>query len=212
MIRVLLVDDHELVRTAFKLMLNDAQDFEIIGEAENGEDAIRLTRELSPDVIIMDLNMPGIGGFEAIARLLRSNPLTKILIVSARVDGLIPARLIEMGVAGYLSKQASAEQMLVAIRTVYEGGRYIDATMAENIAMFHIAPAENASPFAHLSERELQVLLMVADGMETDEIADKLCLSKKTINGYQCNLLKKLKAKTDVEAVRIAIEHGMVEI
>ena len=212
MIRVLLVDDHELVRTAIKLMLNDAQDFEVIGESENGEDAIRLARELSPDVIIMDLNMPGIGGFEAIVRLLRSNASTKILIISARADGLVPARLIEMGVAGYLSKQASTEQMLLAVRTVYGGDRYIDITMAESIAMFHIAPRENASPFAQLSERELQVLLMVASGMETTEIAEKLYLSKKTINGYQCNLLKKLGARTEVEAVRIAIEHGLVEI
>ncbi len=212
MIQVLLVDDHELVRAAIKSMLSNLPDITVIGEAGNGEDAIRLTRELGPDIVLMDLNMPGIGGFEAIMRLLRTNSVTKILIVSAHADGFVPARLIELGVAGYLSKQASEGELIQAIRAVYAGERYIDSSMAENIAMFHIASQDNVSPFANLSERELQVLLMVGNGMDTTEIAEKLYLSKKTINGYQCNVLKKLGVKSDVEAVRLAMDHGLVEV
>ncbi len=210
MIRILLVDDHELVRSSLKLMLNDTDTLQVIGEAESGEDAIRAARELNPDIILIDLNMPGMGGFEAIARLLRHKPALKILILSAYTSGLVPARLLDMGAAGYLSKRASREEMLQAIQAVYAGSRYIDPAMAEVIASFHMAAQNNPSPLLQLNERELQILLLIVSGMKRGDIAKSLYLSKKTISGYIANVLKKLGVKTDAEAVRMVIESGLI--
>jgi two-component system invasion response regulator UvrY len=126
MIRVLLVDDHELVRTGIKFLLNDADNIEVIGEAKNGEEAIRAAREWVPDIVLMDLKMPGMGGFEAVMRLLRSKPAPKILIISAYTGGLVPTRLLGLGVSGYLSKQSNWDEMIRAIQAVHARERYID--------------------------------------------------------------------------------------
>lgn len=212
MIKVLLVDDHELVRTSIKLLLSDVENIVVTGEAKNGEDAIRLARELDPDIILMDLNMPGMGGFAAIMRLLHNKPMPKILVLSAYTNGLVPARLLNLGVAGYLSKHAKREELIQAIQAVYEGDRYVDASMADTIASFHIASKNDLSPVAQLTDRELQMLIMIANGMNRDDIAKSLYLSKKTSNGYIASALKKLGAKTDAEAIRIAIQSGLVKI
>jgi two-component system, NarL family, invasion response regulator UvrY len=211
-IRVLLVDDHELVRTSIKLLLSDVENIVVIGEAKNGEDAIRSAKELDPDVILMDLNMPGMGGFEAIMRLLHNKPAPKILILSAYTSGLVPARLLNLGATGYLSKHAKREEMIQAIQTVSAGNRYVDPSMADIIASFHTAPKNNPSPVMQFSDRELQVLIMIASCIERDDIAKSLYLSKKTINGYIASAFKKLGAKTDAEAIRIAIQKGLINI
>ncbi|HVV68123.1 MAG TPA: response regulator [Gammaproteobacteria bacterium] len=213
MIRILLVDDHEVVRTGIKMLLMDVLDIEIVGEAGNGEEAIRLARELVPDIILMDVNMPGIGGLEATIRLLRNEPTAKILIISAHTDDFLPARLLSLGAVGYLSKSASRDQMIEAINTIYAGNRYVDPIMMDNIVIPRLKVKDNkAIPLAKLSERELQILLMVARGMDVNEIAKKLFLSNKTVNGYRSTILKKLRVKTDVEATRIAIEYGLIDV
>ncbi|HVV69639.1 MAG TPA: response regulator [Patescibacteria group bacterium] len=212
MIKVLLVDDHELVRTSIKLLLGDVENIVVTGEAKSGEDAIRLVRELDPDVILMDLNMPGMGGFEAVMRLLRNKPTPKILILSAYTTGLVPARLLNLGVTGYLSKHAKREDMIHAIQTVYSGNRYIDPLIADSIASFHATSKNNLSSVVQLTDRELQMLILIANGMDRTDIAKSLYLSKKTTNGYISGALKKLGAKTDAEAIRIAIQSGLVKI
>ena len=212
MIQVLLVDDHELVRTGIKLMLQDTADIKVIAEVASGEEAVRMAREIKPDVILMDVNMPGIGGLEATIRLLRAEPLIKVLILSTHTDEVLPSRLISLGAAGYLSKNTTREELITAIQTVNAGQFYVDPTMMDLIVMPRFNPKESTTPIAELSERELQVLLMVARGMEVNEIAEKLFLSAKTINGYRTNILKKLGVKTDVEAARIAIKHGLIDV
>lgn len=211
MTRILLVDDHELVRTGIKLMLNGAEGIEIVGEASSGEEAVNMAKELKPDIVLMDINMPGIGGMEATMRLIR-DPSIKILIISTHTEEFLPSRLINLGAAGYLTKRASREDLIRAITSIQEGERYVDPAMLDQIVLPRFVSREMVSPFAQLSERELQILLMVARGIETEEIAKKLFLSTKTINGYRSNILKKLGVKTDVEATRIAIQHGLIDV
>ncbi|HVV68566.1 MAG TPA: response regulator [Gammaproteobacteria bacterium] len=210
MIRVLLVDDHDIVRAAIKSLLKDAKDINVVGESSNGEDAIRVTREVMPDVVIMDLNMPGMGGFEAVMRLLQIKPAPKILVLSTYTSGLVPARLLDLGASGYLSKRANREEMICAIQAVNAGKRYIDQSMEKAIASLHIGLQNNPHPMMQLSERELQVLIMIAHSVKRHEIAKNLYLSKKTIDGYVSKALKKLNANTEAEAVRIAIESGLI--
>ncbi|HVV68184.1 MAG TPA: response regulator [Gammaproteobacteria bacterium] len=212
MIKVLLVDDHELVRTGVRFLLKDAENIEVVGEAKSGEEAIQVAREFLPDVVLMDLNMPGMGGFEAIMRLLRSKPAPKILILSAYTSGLVPLRLLNLGASGYLSKHSNREEMIQAIQTVNAGERYIDLSMVETIASVHVALQNNPPPVGRLAERELQILIMMANGMKRNDIAKSLYLSKKTISGYLVSALKKLGASTEAEAVRLVIESGLVDI
>ncbi len=207
---ILLVDDHALVRTGIRLLLADMKNLEIVGEAANGEDAVHLARELKPDIVLMDINMPGIGGMEATMRLLRNDPDIKILVTTTHLDKYVPSRLIGLGALGFLTKNANQEQLLLAIKSLQEGTRYIDPVMLDQILLPRFSPTK-ISPFAQLSERELQILLMVARGIDTEDIAKKLFLSTKTINGYRSNILKKLEVKTDVEATRMAIKYGLVD-
>lgn len=152
------------------------------------------------------------GGFEAVMRLLRIKPTPNVLVLSTYASGLVPARLLNLGVSGYLSKRASREEMICAIQTVSTGKRYLDPSMEKAITALHIGLQNNSHPIMQLSERQLQVLIMIIHGMNRNEIAKNLFLSKKTINGYVNEALKKLKASTEAEAVRIAIESGLIDI
>ncbi len=208
-ITVLLVDDHDLVRTGLKKILADIPSVKVIGEADCGEDALKLAKELHPDVIIMDVKMPGIGGLEATRKLQRFNPDIKVLIVTVCDDSLFPARMLQAGAAGYLTKGASTEEMVQAIKAVYVGQRYISPDIARQIALKNITDNEK-SPFDALSERELQVTLMIINGQKAQDISDKLFLSPKTINSYRYRIFEKLRVKNDVELTLLAIRHGLV--
>ncbi len=210
MINVLLVDDHDLVRTGIKRMLDDISGIKVVGEARTGEDAIKLGRKLKPQVVLMDVKMPGIGGFEATRKLLRSDPDIKVLIVTICNNDLYPARLLQVGASGYLTKGASMEEMVQAIRAVNSGQRYISPEIASRLALKHVNDGDE-SPFEALSERELQVMLMITMGMKVQDIAEKLCLSPKTVNSYRYRIFEKLKVKNDVELTLLAIRHGLIE-
>lgn len=212
MIRVMLVDDHEIVRTGLKLLLQDATNIEIIAEASSGEEAIRLAKQLKPHVILMDINMPGIGGFEATIRLLRAEPKSRILIISSQMDEVLPTRIINVGASGYVNKKANEQEMINAIYAVAEGKRYFDAVMADQLLLQKIDPNTKSKNLFDLTERELQILLMVSRGISVDDIAKKLFLSNKTVNGYRGAIFKKLGVKTDVEATRFAITHGLIDV
>lgn len=221
MVRVLLVDDHEIIRTGMKLMLRDAENIEVVGEASNGEEGIRLTRELTPDIVIMDINMPGIGGLEAIIRISRNTPPPKIIVVSSYTNDIIPSRLISIGVSGYLTKQADKSILLTSIEKVLAGGRYIEPTIMDKVVITeegeepdpdNILEVREDQMFGLLNERELQVLLMVARGMEASEISKKLYITNKTVNGYRNAIIKKFGVKTDVEAAKIAIDRGLIDV
>lgn len=205
-----MVDDHDLVRTGMKKMLDDVPGLKVVGEARTGEDAVKLGRKLKPDVVLMDVKMPGIGGYEATRKLLRADPDIKVLIVTICNNDLYPARLLQVGAAGYLTKGATMEEMVQAVRAVHAGQRYISPEIASRLAFKHVSDT-NESPFDTLSERELQVLLMITMGMKVQDIAEKLCLSPKTVNSYRYRIFDKLKVKNDVELTLLAIRHGLLD-
>lgn len=206
----MLVDDHDLVRTGIRRMLDDISGIKVIAEARSGEEAVNLGRKLKPQVVLMDVKMPGIGGFEATRKLLRFDPDMKVLIVTICNNDLYPARLLQVGASGYLTKGATMEEMVQAIRAVHSGQRYISPEIASRLAFKHVSDTEE-SPFETLSERELQVMFMVTMGMKVQEIADRLHLSSKTVNSYRYRIFEKLKVKNDVELTLLAIRHGLVE-
>ncbi len=211
MIRVLVVDDHDLVRTGISRMLADISGLQVIGQADSGEDAIRKARELKPDVVLMDVKMPGIGGLEATRKLLRSYPDLKVIAVTICEEDPFPTRLLQAGAAGYLTKGAALEEMVQAIRMVFGGQRYISPQIAQQLALKSFQPQLSESPFDLLSEREIQIALMIANCQKVQSISDKLCLPPKTVNTYRYRIFEKLSITSDVELALLAVRHGMVD-
>ncbi|MBA1263074.1 response regulator transcription factor GacA [Stutzerimonas sp. NM35] len=211
MIRVLVVDDHDLVRTGISRMLADIDGLQVIGQADSGEAAIRKSRELKPDVVLMDIKMPGIGGLEATRKLLRSHPDIKVIAVTICEEDPFPTRLLQAGAAGYLTKGAALEEMIQAIRMVFAGQRYISPQIAQQLALKSFQPKLNGSPFDLLSEREIQIALMISNCQKVQAISDKLCLSPKTVNTYRYRIYEKLSITSDVELALLAVRHGMVD-
>lgn len=210
MITVLLVDDHDLVRAGIKKILDDVSGMKVVGEAATGEEAVKIARKLHPNVVLMDIKMPGIGGFEATRKLVRMDADIKVLVLTICDNDLYPARLLQAGAMGYLTKGASMDEMVRAIRTVYAGQRYISNDIANRLAFRHVTNNEK-SPFELLSERELQVMMMITRGTNVQFVADSLHLSAKTINSYRYRIFSKLKVKNDVELTLLALRYGIVE-
>ena len=210
MIKVLLTDDHALVRTGIRRLLEDSKQVVIVGEADCGEDGVKLAQELEPDVILMDVSMPGIGGVEACRRILQRNPRQKIIVLTVHGEQTFPKRMLEIGAKGYLTKECGVEEMLEAIRQVNNGGAYIAPSIAQQLAL-SLLPGNEHNPIDLLSRREFQVMLMISHGLTNAQISDKLCLSPKTISTYRLRLLEKLGAHNEVDLIKIAVEQGMVE-
>jgi len=207
-IKVLVVDDHELVRTGIEVLLNSFDDILVTAVCGSGEDAVKLVEEQSPDVVLMDINMPGIGGVEACRRILKEQPDTKIIVVSVYDDGPLPQQLLKLGVKGFVSKGASVNEMVDAIRTVMHGKRFLSSDIAENLAFQGLDGAE--TPFAKLSQRESEVSNLILQGKSIQEMADMLKLSDKTINTYRYRLYEKLNVKNDVELTRLALKYNQI--
>jgi two-component system invasion response regulator UvrY len=210
MISVLLTDDHVLVRTGIRRLLEDSKQIKIVGEADCGEDSITLAQQLKPDVILMDVNMPGIGGVEACRRILQRDPEQKIIVLTIHNEQTFPKRMLEIGARGYLTKECGVDEMLLAIRQVNDGGAYIAPSIAQQLAL-SLLPGNEDNPIDRLSRREFQVMLMISHGLTNAAISDKLCLSPKTISTYRLRLLEKLGAQNEVDLLKIAVEQGMVE-
>ena len=210
MISVLLTDDHALVRSGIRRLLEDSGRVEIIGEAESGEEGVRLAQQLKPDVILMDVSMPGIGGVEACRRILQRRPEQKIIVLTIHDEQTFPKRMLEIGARGYLTKECGVDEMLGAIDQVNRGGAYIAPSIAQQLAL-SLLPGNEANPIDRLSRREFQVMLMISHGLTNAEISDKLCLSPKTVSTYRLRLLEKLGAQNEVDLIKIAVEQGMVE-
>lgn len=210
MITVLVADDHAMVRTGIVRMLDDAPDISVIGQACSGEDAISQCRELQPAVVLMDVRMPGIGGLEATRKLCQVAPNSKIVAVSAYDQEPMPSRLIKAGAAGYVSKEASEDEILTAIRQVANGRRYLSPVVAQAMALrpFEV---EGATPFDSLSDREMQICLMIASCHKVQDIADHLHISAKTVNSYRYRMFEKLGINGDVELTHLAIRHGLID-
>ncbi|WP_026960580.1 MULTISPECIES: UvrY/SirA/GacA family response regulator transcription factor [Aliagarivorans] len=210
MINVFLVDDHELVRKGIRRILEDVRGFKVIGEAQSGEEAVQWCRQNQASVILMDMNMPGIGGVEATRKILRYNPDAKIIVLTVHTENPFPAKVMQAGACGYLTKSAAPEEMLNAIRAVNAGQRYLSPEIAQQMALSQFSsPGEN--PFDALSERELQIMLMITRGEKVNDISEQLSLSPKTVNSYRYRLFEKLSIKGDVELTHLAIRHGMID-
>ncbi|MGR9046169.1 MAG: response regulator [Gammaproteobacteria bacterium] len=209
MIKVLLVDDHEIVRSGVEALLNKAKDIKVIAVAKTGEDSVEAVAQHQPDVVVMDINMPGIGGVEACRRILNDNPDIKIIALSVCNDGPIPLQLLRMGAMGFISKGSPVEEMVTAIRRVMTGQRYLCAEVANNIAFLGLPGHE--SPFSKLSQREAEVVSLILQGKTIKEMSEMLALSDKTINTYRYRLYEKLKVKNDVELTRLAIKFEYID-
>ncbi|WP_182406776.1 response regulator [Psychrobacter sp. GP33] len=209
MIRVLVVDDHDLVRMGISRMLSDSTDIEVVGEADSGDMAIKLAKQLNPDVVLLDVNMPNIGGLEATKRLIQLDMNIKILAVSSMVTQPYPSMLLKAGVNGYITKGTPLDEMIRAIKKLYQGGRYFSHDIAEQLA--EVLLSDNASsPFDLLSDREKQVAMMVVNCQSPQQIADQLFVSVKTINTYRYRIYEKVGVDSDVKLTHMAIRHGLI--
>ena len=213
MTRILVADDHELVRMGLMRMLVDVDGFQVVGEAQTGEEAVKLARELKPHVVLMDVKMPGIGGIEATKKILHACEKTKVIAVTALSDDLFPERLMKAGASGYVTKDAGFDEIESAIRTVLSGGLYMSPSIAQQLALrnFNGVKADQ-SPFEILSERELQTAIMVANGSKVNEIADSFCVSPKTVNSYRYRIFEKLSINSDVELALLAVKHKILDL
>lgn len=210
-IRILLVDNQALVRSGLRRLLDDVEGLTVVAEAASGEETVELARELQPDVVLMDAQIPGIGALEATRRIARSDLATGIVVVTLQVDDPIQSQFLEAGAAGYLTKHCSVEEIADAVRVVAHGERYISADIARQMAL-SMLPGNEQSPFDRLSQREVQVMMMVAQGQGVHDISERLCLSSKTVSTYRYRLFDKLGVENDVELTRLAIRHGIVGI
>lgn len=210
MIKVLIVDDHALVRMGIRRLLDDLPDMEVVADAESGEQALALVKTHKPDVVLLDMKMPGIDGWEVTRRLKKSNPQVKVIAVTAMCTEPLPTRVLQLGAMGYLTKESGAEEMAAAIRKVAKGEKYLSAEIAQKMAINSLEAVQD-SPFDLLSEREMQVMLMITSGMTVQDIADRLFLSSKTINGYRYRMFEKLAIKNDVELTFLAMKHRVIE-
>ncbi|GGY66902.1 UvrY/SirA/GacA family response regulator transcription factor [Marinobacter zhanjiangensis] len=214
MISVLVVDDHELVRSGITRMLADNPDIEVLGEASSGEEAIESVRNRRPDIVLMDIRMPGIGGLEATRKILRLDDSIRVIVVTACADDPYPTRVMQAGATAYITKGADIDEMVRAIRKAHSGQRYISPEIAQKMALKQLggdADDQDESLFDRLSERELQIAMMVVDCQKVQDISDKLCLSPKTVNSYRYRIFEKLEISSDVELALMAVRFGLLD-
>lgn len=210
MIRVLLVDDHAVVRMGFRLLLQSDVDIAVVGEADSGEAACQTYPELAPDVVVMDLAMPGMGGLEALRRIRARHPQAKVLALSAHDDLMHARRVLQEGAFGFLSKRSAPETLLEAVSTVAAGRRYIEPDMAQKLALAEF-DGGSRSPIDQLSEREFEVFVRLAGGATVQRIAQDLKLSASTVGTHLYNIKQKLNVVNQSELTLIAIRHGLIE-
>jgi two-component system, NarL family, invasion response regulator UvrY len=209
MIRVLLVDDHTVVRTGFRLLLETVGDVRVVAEADSGEAACACFDEIAPDVVVLDLSMPGMGGLETLKRLRARNRDVRTLALSAHDDAMHARRALRQGALGFLSKRTAPETLLEAVRMVAAGQRYIDPKLAQEIALAEVTGTP--SPVDSLSEREFEVFLRLANGSAVPKIAAELNLSTSTVGTHLYNIKQKLHAGNQAELTLIALRAGLIE-
>lgn len=206
--QVLVVDDHELVRQGIMHMLREVEGIEVLAGLASGEEAVAFVRNRPVDVVLMDLNMPGMGGLEATKKILRISPKSKVIIVTICEEDPFPSTLLAAGASGYLTKGAPLVEMIQAINAVHDGQRYISPTIAQHLALKSGAAQDN--PFETLSERELQIAMMIVQCQKVAQISEQLFLSPKTVNCYRYRVFEKLTIQSDVELTLLALRHGLI--
>ena len=210
MIRVLLVDDHAVVRVGFRLLLQASEEVSVVAEAESGETACQRYAEVEPDVVVLDLSMPGMGGLVALHRIRARDPRARILALSAYDDPMHARRALRQGALGFLSKRSAPEALLEAVRTVATGRRYIDPSLAQELVVAELDGGAD-SPIERLSEREFEVFIRLARGTTVQRIAEDLKVSPSTVGTHLYNIKQKLGATNQSELTLFALRHGLIE-
>lgn len=208
-INVLLVDDHAVVRMGFKMLLESDADIKVVAEADSGENGVKMYMEHKPDVVVMDITMPGIGGLEATDRIMAKDSSARILVLSAHEDSVHPKRVLNAGAMGYLTKRSAAEELIKAIRTVAGRKMYLEASIAQQMAIQQLNGEKN--PVDVLSDREFEVFMALAKGESTNQIAEILSLSPRTVGTHLYNIKQKLNAGNSAEIALIAMRSGLID-
>jgi len=211
MIRVFIADDHSIVRSGIRRLLEDQVGIRIVGEAADGQEAIQKILETDPDVILLDISMPGMDGLDVTKQLKAIDPKVRILILTMHAEEQYAPRLMRAGAMGYVTKHAAPEELYKAIQAVHSGRRFISSTLAENMAWRYLLNKEDLTPAECLSDRELQVLRLLAKGNTNQEVADFLHLSVKTIDTYRSRVLEKLNLRNNAELTLFAVQNGLIE-
>ena len=213
-IRVFLTDDHTLFREGIKAILKDELSIEIVGEADNGRQAVALARQLHPDIVLMDIAMPDLGGFEATHRILRADPKTKVLILTMYEEEEVITRCLDAGASGYVLKDAPRAHLIHAIDVVNQGGQYLSARALKKVVKQYVKGAKSpaATSYERLSDREREVLKLLADGLTLKEIAVRLVLSVKTVDSHKTNLMRKLDLHDRSELIKYAIQRKLIRL
>jgi DNA-binding NarL/FixJ family response regulator len=206
---IILIDDHAVVRAGVRRLLEQESLFEVIGEAESGEKAYQIFGELKPDVMVMDLSMPGMGGLEAIRRILMRHEKAKILVLSMHEDLSFANQALKLGAKGYLTKNTLADDLVKSIQTVSKGDVFLSDEIAKKMAMQSISG--NQDPIHELSAREFEIFRLLAEGLDIDAIASTLNISSKTVSNYQTMIKQKLNINSPVELIRYAIKVGVIK-
>lgn len=208
--RILLVDDHAVVRAGFRSLLDNQADLCVVAEAESGEGACRLYIQHTPDVVIMDLSLPGIGGLEAIRRIVSREGGARILAFSMHEDTIFVEQALQAGARGYIGKSSAPVDLVAAVRQIASGSIYIDPDIAQRLAFQKTKGGD--TPFENLSTREFEIFCLLAEGLSVNDIANRLSLSYKTIANYSTQIKAKLEVATVAELARLAIRHGVVTV
>ena len=209
-IGLVLCDTHQLSRSGLVRLLAAEDDIDLLGECDRGEDAIRLVREHQADVLLIDMEIPDLGGLEVARRLGRTNSSPQVILVGSQAEGPIPGRALESGACAYLSRGCAPKEVVTAVRRASEGRRYIDAAVAQSIVIDKLNP--DSSPIASLTARELTVMVMVCNGYDRQTISERLCLSPKTVSTYRTRIMRKLGTSNDVELTHLSYRHGLLEL
>ena len=210
-VRIVLADDHAIVREGLKRIVGDVEDFQVVGEAADGTAVMKAVRELDFDVLLLDLSMPGRSGMELIKLVKAEKPRLRILVLSMHEELQYAVRAIKSGASGYLTKESAPAQLVQAIAKIAAGGAFVSAEVAEQLALGAMPGAQTAAPHASLSDREFEVFRLLVGGTSVTDIAAKLKLSVKTVSTHKANLMQKMGLQNQSELVRYAIKHGLAE-
>ncbi|MDE0459685.1 MAG: response regulator [Chromatiales bacterium] len=209
-IGVVVCDTHQLSRNGLIRLLAEEEDIDLLAECDRGEDAIRLVREHRADVLVIDMEIPDLGGLEVARRLRRTDGSSQVILVGMHAEGPIPARALESGASGYLTRGCAPVEVVKAVRRAAEGRRYVDAEVAQSMVIDRLNPGQ--SPIATLTARELTVMVMVCNGYDRQTISERLCLSPKTVSTYRTRIMRKLGTANDVELTHLSYRHGLLEL
>jgi two-component system response regulator NreC len=211
-IKILLVDDHAIMRDGIKALLSIYDDIEVVGEASEGREAIEMARELNPDVVVMDISMPGMDGLEVTRRLTKRNPGMKVIILTQHDNREYILSTIKVGAAGYIPKKALGADLISAIRAVHSGGSFLYPSAAKALMDDYRKQAEQPDIYESLTEREREILKLIAEGLTSREIANALYISQKTVQGHRTKIMEKLDLHNRTELIKYAMRKGLVDL